>query len=167
MTDEPQSLSQEIDKMHRQWVGAEEPVVRPSPKEAADARAAREDADFERLALKPERRAELARLTATKKALKSAVMQMRHGHVVDAEDRQKLVDEAAAALGNELSATQREAIVKAVNTAADAIAGGDRISGTRAADAAVEVITQDSGRITEVLPEVESPSEIVKNIERM
>jgi hypothetical protein len=161
------SLSSEIEKIRRAGRGEYETAPQPTREEQAAARAKLEDEEFARAEREPERRKDVARLAATRTALRNAVSRFRHGVSYDDAERKAIVGEAVALLGGELSATQRQAIAGAVNTAADAIRQGDRMSGMRAAEAAVDAIVQDKGRISMTIAAGETPEELAAKIERM
>lgn len=163
-----QSLSKTLDRLHRLQGGEQfEPDAEPSPKEAADLRAKLEDDAYAAADREPERKAAAKRLSTARQVLKNAVGQMRHGHIVDADAREKLVDEAVSMLGGNISAAQRRAIADAVNTSADAIREGDRSTGQRAAEAAAEAVAGDAGKIDETFPETDDPATLAAQIERM
>lgn len=68
---------------------------------------------------------------------------LKHGEALDAIDRAALTKRVVKDLGGDLSAGAREAVREFVDTAADAVAGGDKATGFRAADTIAQTIASD------------------------
>lgn len=166
-----ESIAAAVEYAWRRGRGLDPPAPRVSAEERAAAERKAMDEAFARLEREPERKAAAARFTVVKRALLNGVGGMRHGHAYSPHQREEIAQAIVTALGGEVSDFTRKAVRGAVDTAADAVRRGDKITGWAAAEsAAVAIVNGDEAagsprRSAE--PETDDPGALAALIPRM
>lgn len=145
MPDSDTPIQDAVDRAYRARRGDDEPVKDDrSPEEIAAEQRRNAERRIENAAGAHDRREAGKRYARVHRALVNATTTyLKHGEALDAIDRAALTKRVVKDLGGDLSAGAREAVREFVDTAADAVAGGDKATGFKAADTIAQTIASD------------------------
>jgi hypothetical protein len=162
-----ENMSTILDNLRAKRNGVEQ-HDEPTPEQIEAQRKAAEDAAFERMAKGNESKLGRDRIVNARRAMIGATTSLRHGAVLDAEDRAALVEEVVAGIGGKASPNQRKVIEQAVSKMADLVADGMKGDAVQVAEDAAADLAEGVGSIGKPAPvaDDESPMSLAAQIPR-